>query len=86
MRKITVLAFALAALGAAPASHADGLFASDEIVGSICGVSCPAGQSEPALRLELETTRMYAHDPARPSLVIVNHPPADDAGPVSARY
>ncbi|MBB4197174.1 hypothetical protein CCR94_14155 [Rhodoblastus sphagnicola] len=85
MRKIVPFVFALAAFGLAPASHAGGYYVQDEAVGSVCGVSCLAGQSESALRLELYYTQVYAHDPDRPPLVIVNRPPAYDP-PVSARY
>jgi hypothetical protein len=86
MRKFAPAVIALALFSYVPASHAGGFFAPDEGVGSVCGASCLAGQSELALQLELEYTLMYAHDPARPPLVIVNHPPAEGAGAVRARY
>jgi len=85
MRKMASFAFVLATLGFAPASHAGAYLADGEAVGSVCGASCLAAHSESALELELEYTQMYAHDPARPPLVIVNHPPAE-GGTVSARY
>jgi hypothetical protein len=85
MRKIAPAAFALAMLGFAPAGHAGGYY-SDELVGSVCGASCVAGQSEPALQLEMQYTRMYAHDPARQTMVIVNQPMAYERDVVRARY
>jgi hypothetical protein len=52
------------------------------------GAYAPVGDApdNAALALEQEYTLMYAHDPARPPLVIVNHPPAAGANSVSARY
>jgi len=43
-------------------------------------------ESPEAIALEQRYTLMYAHDPARPPLVIVNRPPDDGPNVVSARY
>ena len=85
MRKFASAAFALAMIGFAPAGHAGGFY-SDEVVGSVCGVSCVAGQSASALQLEMQYTQMYAHDPARQTMAIVNQPMAYERDVVRARY
>jgi hypothetical protein len=82
----------LAGLSLASPCYADGPFAGpvgydDPRIAPRVYFPLKPDESESAIALEQEYTLRYAHDPARPPMIIVNHPPAYEASPlVSVRY